>query len=54
MKKVLMYKSEKIKINNVKEYVKRICVNLVMLILSITLVSCGSKNIVSNVLETTT
>ena len=54
MKKVLMCKSEKIKINNVKEYVKRICVNLVMLILGITLVSCGSKNIVSNVPETTT
>lgn len=53
MKKVSMCKSEKIKNNNVEEYVKRICVNLVMLILSITLVSCGSKNEVSNVAETT-
>lgn len=54
MKKVLMSGREKIKTNNVKEYVKRICASLVILILSITLVSCGSKNVVSNVPETAT
>ena len=54
MKRVLMSKSEKIKTNNVKEYVKRICASLVTLILSIALASCGSKNMVSSAPETTT
>lgn len=54
MKRVLMSKSEKIKTNNVKEYVKRICASLVTLILSIALVSCGSKNPVSSAPETIT
>ena len=54
MKKVLISKSERIKTNNVKEYVKRICASLVTLILSTLLVSCGSKNMVSSAPETTT
>ena len=53
MKKVLMSKSKKIKTTSVKEYVKRSCGNLVILILSITLVSCGNNNAVNSVAETT-
>ena len=54
MKKFLISKSEKISTNIYRKYVKRICASLVTLILSIALVSCGSKNMVSSAPETTT
>ena len=54
MKKFLISKSEKISTNIFRKYVKRICASLVTLILSIALVSCGSKNMVSSAPETAT